>query len=283
MAAIYEVVTDQVSALDITLFVAMYVVTMFGFEAGFHRFFSHGAFKATTAAKLFLGITGTMSGAGSILWWSTMHRVHHRFSDEPGDPHSPLLQGSKWSQRLLGWWHAYSGFLMEPLDYDPGVHCPDLLRDRVVVRLSDESFLWYCTGIVAPGLIALAVTGSWLGFASGVVWGGLARIFCGRLSTLTVQCFGHLWGSRPYRTPGRHDHARNNILFVPGTLGMGWHNNHHAFPFTYSNSFSWWQVDPAAWGLRVMSAVGLIYDLKFPSRVALAARRDKSGRPWWYD
>jgi stearoyl-CoA desaturase (delta-9 desaturase) len=282
VVAIYQVIARQVTPLDFALFGGMYIITMFGFEAGFHRYFSHGAFRAGPTAKNFLGISGTMFGAGSILWWATMHRVHHRCADQPGDPHSPLLHGVAPLQRLQGWWHAYSGFLMNPLDYDPARYCPDLMHDPSVVRMSNDSFMWYCVGIVGPGVIALVITGSWAAFASGIIWGGLARIFCGRFASLSVQCFCHVWGSRPYRTPGQDDNARNNVLFVPASLGMGWHNNHHAFPYTYSNCFAWWQIDPAAWGLRAMRFIGLIDELKFPTPAALAASRNQSAKPWWY-
>jgi stearoyl-CoA desaturase (delta-9 desaturase) len=273
--AVYDVVNGHVTGLDLTLFAGMYVVTMFGFEAGFHRYFSHGAFQATAVAKVFLAITGTMFGAGSVLWWATMHRVHHKFSDQPGDPHSPLYHGSTPLRGIHGWWHAYGGFLMDPLDYDPAEYSPELLKDPIVISISKHSFFWYCVGIAAPGFVALAITGAWSEFVSGIVWGGLARIFCGRLASLSVQCFGHVWGSRPYRIPGGHDQACNNILLVPGSLGMGWHNNHHAFPYTYSNRFDWWQIDPAAWGLDAMKALRLIHAPKFPSRAALNARRDR--------
>jgi stearoyl-CoA desaturase (delta-9 desaturase) len=283
VAALHEIYTHQVSSLDITLFVVMFVITMFGFEAGFHRHFSHGAFTATPATREFLGVTGSMFGAGSVLWWSTMHRVHHAFSDVPGDPHSPLLCGSGWLQRIRGWWHAYSGFLASPLEFDTDKYSSDLLKDKTVMRLSSAAFVWYCIGIVLPGLIAYAVTLSWRELASGIIWGGLARIFWGRIASLTVQCFCHVWGTRPYRIRGGQDRARNNWLFVPGTLGMGWHNNHHAFPYTYSNCFSWWQFDPSAWGIRFLKVLGLVDNLKFPSAAALADRRDHSRHSLWYD
>jgi stearoyl-CoA desaturase (delta-9 desaturase) len=283
LAAAYEIYTRQVSSLDLTLFVVMFIITMFGFEAGFHRHFSHDAFKATPAAREFLGIAGSMFGAGSVLWWSTMHRVHHLFSDAVGDPHSPLLCGPSWPQRVRGWWHAYSGFLASPLEFDTDRYSADLLQDKTIMRLSRAALFWYCIGIVLPGVIAFAITLSWREFASGIIWGGLARIFWGRVASLTVQCFCHVWGTRPYRIPGGLDRARNNWLFVPGTLGMGWHNNHHAFPYTYSNCFSWWQLDPSAWGIRLMKLLGLAHDLKFPSAAALAGRRDRSSKSLWYD
>ncbi len=281
--ALYEVWFELVSATDIVLFASMYVVAMFGFEAGFHRYFAHNAFRASPLAKAYLGITGTMAGAGSIIWWSTMHRVHHRYADEGADPHSPLHYGTQGANKLRGWWHAYFGFLTSPLDYDPETYSPDLLSDALIVRISQDAVLWFSLGVFAPGIIAFVLTGSWMEFVSGVVWGGLARIFCGRLATLSVQCFCHVWGSRPYTTPGKKDSARNNLLFVPFSLGMGWHNNHHAFPYTYSNSFRWWQVDFSAWGLKLLLAMGLIHSPKFPSSAALQQRRNTVPSSWWYN
>jgi len=65
----------------VLLCVASYLVRMWAITAGYHRYFSHRAFKTSRAFQFVLGLLGTMSMQNGPLWWASWHRRHHRYSD----------------------------------------------------------------------------------------------------------------------------------------------------------------------------------------------------------
>jgi Fatty-acid desaturase len=76
-----------------------------------------------------------------------------------------------------------------------------------------------------------------------------------------VNTVCHLWGTRPYET---HDHSRNNFLLGVLAMGDGWHNNHHAFPYSARHGFRWWQFDLTWYVIWLMEGIGLAWDVKRP-------------------
>lgn len=92
--ALHLMFTGRATALDYTLFALFYVIQMFGVSIGFHRYLAHKSFKTSRFFEGVLMITGSMALEGPLLFWVATHRRHHRFSDEPGDPHSPNLSGA---------------------------------------------------------------------------------------------------------------------------------------------------------------------------------------------
>ena len=71
-----------------------YVVSGLGVTVGFHRYFTHGSFKATRPLRIALAIAGSLAMQGRSSSWVADHRRHHAFSDKEGDPHSPWLFGT---------------------------------------------------------------------------------------------------------------------------------------------------------------------------------------------
>src|SRR5262245_5734702 len=69
------------SWVDIGLAAFWYTVTCLGATVGFHRYFTHGSFKAKRPLRLALAITGSMAVQGPIRHWVADHRRHHAFSD----------------------------------------------------------------------------------------------------------------------------------------------------------------------------------------------------------
>ncbi len=78
---------------DVILFAVMYLFTGLGVTVGFHRYLTHGAFKAKRPMRILLTVAGTMAIEGAPIRWVADHRRHHQFSDDENDPHSPWRFG----------------------------------------------------------------------------------------------------------------------------------------------------------------------------------------------
>jgi len=239
----------------------MYLLTIIGIGAGFHRLFTHRSFQCGSALRWFFGIAGSMAAQGPLLFWVACHRRHHRHSDEAGDPHSPHFHGEGIWGVLGGWWHAHVGWMFsyQPENYFKLTH--DLVRDPVTLALHRGYLFWVAGGLILPGLVGLAWTGHRMDFWAAVLWGGFVRMFLVHHATWCVNSICHLFGRAPHDTG---DHSRNNLLVALFTLGEGWHNNHHAFPSLARHGLTAGQIDVSFLLLRGLEALGLVWSLRLP-------------------
>ncbi|MFN4244362.1 MAG: acyl-CoA desaturase [Tepidisphaerales bacterium] len=261
---------------ELAVLAVMYLLTAGGVTVGFHRHFTHKSFSTSRPVQWLLGILGSMSMQGTLLGWVATHRCHHQFSDRPGDPHSPHVDhdhahmGGGLTGLVKGYLHAHLGWLFHDDPANLAKYIPDLLSDPTAQRISRLFVLWVALGILLPGVALGLLTGTWWGFFSGMLWGGLVRLFLVHHVTWSINSACHLWGQRTYKS---HDHSRNNALFGVLALGEGWHNNHHAFPTSARHGLEWWQFDLSYLLIRSMAALGLVWDVKTPSRHRLEARK----------
>jgi stearoyl-CoA desaturase (delta-9 desaturase) len=130
----------------------------------------------------------------------------------------------------------------------------------------------YLVGLVLPALAGALIGGTAYDALAGFLWAGLFRHFFGLHVTFAINTIGHMWGRRDFDTP---DHSRNVFLLGLLGLGDGWHNNHHAFPYSARHGLHWWQFDPTWYMIRLMERVGLARDVKRPK---LAGAAEKIGR-----
>jgi stearoyl-CoA desaturase (delta-9 desaturase) len=201
------------------------------------------------------------------------------FTDEFGldHPHSPHLHGEGVRGLLQGLWHAHLGWLFQPDTPDRDRYIPDLLRDPLVVRVSNLFGLWVALGALIPAVLGGLLTMTWIGALLGFLWGGAVRVFLVHHATFSINSVCHLWGSRPFRS---HDHSRNNFLFGVLAMGEGWHNNHHVFPASARHGLRWWEIDISYWVIRCLGWLGLAWDIRTPSGESLAAKRRGYGGPF---
>ncbi|ETW96820.1 MAG: hypothetical protein ETSY1_25070 [Candidatus Entotheonella factor] len=262
-----------VSALDLSLCGGMFALSSLGVTTGFHRLFTHGSFKARRGLQAVLAVAGSMSAQGPLLFWAAAHRRHHQYSDQAEDPHSPRTDGVGLRAYGRGLWHAHVGWMFRHQHDDWGRYVPDLLRDRMLFDLSQTYFVWVGLGILLPGGLGGLFSGTWQGALSGALWGGLVRIFLVHHTTWSVNSICHMLGQRPYAT---HDHSTNHWLCALLTFGEGWHNNHHAFPTSARHGLAWWEMDITYWLIRMLQAIGLVWDVKCPDAKARAAKRQRA-------
>src|SRR5690606_23610677 len=104
-----------------------------------------------------------------------------------------------------------------------------------------------------------------------LVWGFVISTVALSHGVATINSLSHVFGSRRFQTT---DASRNNFWLALITMGEGWHNNHHHYPNSARQGFYWWEIDLSYYGLKALSAVGLVSDLKpVPSRVLEDGRR----------
>ncbi len=255
--------------VDLGLLVGMYMLTMIGVTVGFHRLFTHRSFQAVRPVQFVLGVLGSMSFQGPLIDWVGRHRLHHQFSDDDGDPHSPHMHGSGFWGFIRGFWHAHIGWAFAPMAEGMERYAGDLRRSRMLRAISALFPLWAVLGLAIPAIVGLCV-GGWFGAITGFVWGGLVRVFLGHHVTWSVNSICHLWGGRPYQSD---DHSRNNVVVGVLALGEGWHNNHHAFPTSARHGLRWWQIDISYYIIRVLVLFGMAWKVRLPATEELRSRR----------
>ncbi|MEE2908208.1 MAG: fatty acid desaturase [Planctomycetota bacterium] len=250
--------------VDLVLFAGMYLICGLGITIGFHRYFTHKSFDCPRWVKIMLGVTGSMACQGDLFWWCAVHRQHHHHSDELEDPHSPHVGSGNRFQRFL---YSHFGWLFRIEQPDQQRYVPDLRADPDLQMINRLFLLWVFISLALPAILGGILTGTWFGAFTGLLWGGLVRIFFEHHVTWSVNSVCHIWGTQPYNS---HDHSRNNVLVGVLALGEGWHNNHHAFPTSARHGLAWWQFDSSWIVIKMMSWVGMARALKTPSKDRIA-------------
>ena len=236
---------------DLALLIGMYLPISLGVTAGFHRMLTHRSFRAHPVVRATLLILGSMAVEGAAITWAANHLKHHALADKEGDPHSPVD----------GLFHAHLGWLLTTDDADPKVYCRHLLRDPVVVFVDRTFLLWVALSLLIPFAI-----GGW----TGLLWGGLVRMFYVHHVTWSVNSVCHTFGRRSFETS---DRSRNQWTVGLLALGEGWHNNHHAFPRSAVHGLDRWQFDASAWLIAGLERLRLVREVQRIAPEVIARRR----------
>lgn len=240
VAAIWSGVTWQAIAIGVTL----YWLRIFAIGAGYHRYFSHRAYSTGRVFQFILAFLSQSTAQKSVLWWAAKHRHHHLHSDTALDVHSPQHKGFVYSH--MGWIFArkHDGFDM--------VKVADLARYPELMWLHKYELL----PAIALAILCFLVAG-WSGLVVGFFWSTVLVYH----ATFCINSLAHVHGRKRYVTG---DDSRNNWLLALFTMGEGWHNNHHACQSSVRQGFKWWEIDPTYYLLRVLSWIGIVWDLKTP-------------------
>ncbi len=253
--------------LDIVLAVAGYTISILGVTVGFHRYFTHGAFKARRWLRVTLALVGSMAVQGPILHWVADHRRHHAFSDREGDPHSPWLFGTSPVAMARGFWHAHMGWIFERDLTNQRRFAPDLLADKDM-RIVHKLF-GVCTAatLLLPSLIAGLITMSWWNALTAFFWAGLVRVAVLHHVTWSINSICHMIGNRPFVA---RDRSANFWPLAILSMGESWHNLHHADPTCARHGVGRGQVDISARLIWMFEKFGWAYDVRWPTPRRLA-------------
>jgi stearoyl-CoA desaturase (delta-9 desaturase) len=258
---------------DLLVLAITYTLTGLGITVGFHRLFTHRSFKTTRTMRALLAVLGSMAVEGRLDDWVATHRKHHRFSDHPGDPHSPHVDHAPgWRGELRGLGHAHVGWMFRGKDKaNPARYAKDLLADADLRFISRTFPVWVAAGLALPFGLGVALTGSVAGGLTGLLWGGAVRIFLLHHATFSINSLCHVFGRRPFAT---RDQSHNLAWLAPITFGEAWHNNHHAFPTSARHGMGRQDLDPGAWLIAGLERCHLAWDVV---RISPERQQDKRG------
>ena len=231
---------------QIALAVVFYFITGMSITGGYHRLFSHRAYKANNFVKLMYLLFGAATFQNSALKWAADHRVHHNHVDGEKDPYNI----SK------GFWYAHIGWIFYQEKVENPKFPKDLTNDKLV--LWQHKYYWIISIVMGFGLPTLV--GHFLGSAlGGFALAGLARIVFVHHCTFFINSLCHIVGTRPYTDTNT---ARDSAVMAVFSYGEGYHNYHHYFPTDYRNGIRWFHFDPTKWLIKTLSYVGFTNDLK---------------------
>jgi stearoyl-CoA desaturase (delta-9 desaturase) len=224
-------------------------------SGGYHRLFSHRAYKASWPMRFLFLCLGAAAFENSALKWSSDHRIHHQHVDTDADPYSIGH----------GFWYAHWTWVMEEKVH-PISGVGDLEKDPLVRWQHRHFFKIGAVVALIPVCIGLA-TGNVLG---QLVFGLIMRIVLTHHTTFLINSAAHMFGSRPYTDANT---ARDNWVLAPLTYGEGYHNFHHLWQWDYRNGARWYQWDTTKWLLNALAWVGLVSQFRRVSSAAMVRAR----------
>jgi stearoyl-CoA desaturase (delta-9 desaturase) len=262
------------SWLDLGLATGFYVVSTLGVTVGYHRYFTHGAFKAARPLRIALAIVGGLAAQGPVIGWVADHRRHHAFSDREGDPHSPWLYGTSPTALARGFWHAHLGWLFGRDRTNIARFAPDLAADRDIRAVDGLFPLWVACSVLAPAALGGLIAWSWWAAVTALLWAGLARISLQHHVTWSVNSICHMIGSRPFTN---RDKSANFWPLALLSMGESWHNSHHADPTCARHGVLAGQIDISARVIWFLEKLGWASRVRWPTphrltRIAAPAR-----------
>ena len=244
-------ITHQITWREPAIFLAFYWLTGFGITVGYHRLLTHRSFEANPVVRFIFLVLGIMAYEGTPQRWAAVHLLHHRHTEDEFDPHSPVH----------GFWHAHLGWMIGDYKASANRYAAWMDNDPMVRFLNQTTLLWMVLRLALP---------YWIDGWQGLIWGGLVAMFWTHHSTWSVNSAAHMFGRRDFDT---EDHSTNLWWVGMLALGEGWHNGHHAFPWSARHGLLERQFDPSYQLICVLERMGLVWSVKRPTAEDIAAKR----------
>ncbi|MFY1696032.1 MULTISPECIES: acyl-CoA desaturase [unclassified Solwaraspora] len=260
---------------DVIIGGVFYVVAGLGITVGFHRYFTHGSFKAKRWLRIALALAGSLAIEGNIIQWVADHRRHHAYSDIEGDPHSPWRFGTSVWGLTKGLLYAHVGWLFHRDLTNQERFTPDLLADKDIRRIDQFFPALVVFTMVAPAAIGGLVTWSWQGALTAFFWAGLVRVALLHHITWSINSVCHVYGERPFEVR-QGDKASNFWPLAILSFGESWHNLHHADPTCARHGVLRGQIDISARVIWLLEKSGAASNVRWPKPERIAAKRIKS-------
>jgi stearoyl-CoA desaturase (delta-9 desaturase) len=259
------------SWLDAAIGIGFYFLSGFGVTVGFHRYFTHGSYKAIRPLRVGLAVAGSLAVEGSLIQWVADHRRHHAYADREGDPHSPWRFGASAVGLAKGLFFAHCGWLFQRQSSNRERFAPDLIADRDMARVDRHFPTLVLISVLGPALLGGLLTLSWQGALTAFFWGTLVRIALLHHVTWSINSICHVYGERPFATRAS-DRASNFWPLAIISMGESWHNSHHADPTCARHGVLRGQLDSSARIIWLFERAGWVYDVRWPVAERFEAR-----------
>ena len=217
--------------------------------AGYHRLWSHSAYKAHPALKFIYALGGACALQNDCITWAADHRRHHvHVDDNEKDPYSANK----------GFWYSHFEWMIR--DYEATredySNVKDLMKDPILVwQRKHYAVLMLLMNIGLPAILGL-INGDIIG---SLLLVGFLRLVLSQHFTYLINSAAHIWGQRTYDP---NQTARDNWFIALFTFGEGYHNYHHTFAWDYRNGIKWYHYDPTKWFIKACSWCKLSYELR---------------------
>ena len=252
---------------DIALAFVFYMISGLGITVGFHRYFTHAAFKTGRPLRIALAIAGTLAVEGPVITWVSDHRRHHAFSDKEGDPHSPWRFGTSTGALMKGLFWAHLGWLFDTELTNKNKYAPDLVADKDISRISRLFPVIAGASVFAPAILGGLITWSWVGALTAFFWASLIRIALLHHVTWAINSICHTIGERPYAS---RDKSANFWPLALLSFGESWHNSHHADPTCARHGVRRGQLDISARVIWAFEKLGAASAVRWPKQERFA-------------
>ncbi|CCH78070.1 Fatty acid desaturase [Nostocoides japonicum T1-X7] len=256
--------------VDLGLALVFYVVSGLGITVGYHRYFTHGSFKAKRALRVALAIAGSLAIEGPVIRWVADHRRHHAFSDREGDPHSPWRYGETVPALMKGLWWAHVGWLFDIEQTPRTKYAPDLIADPDITTVDKAFPALVLTSLLGPAVLGGLLTWSLWGAVTAFFWASLVRVALLHHVTWSINSICHAMGERPFAS---RDRSGNVWWLAILSFGESWHNLHHADPTCARHGVDPGQVDISARVIWAFERLGWAWDVRWPKEKRIEARR----------
>ncbi|MFC9976932.1 acyl-CoA desaturase [Spirillospora sp. NPDC127200] len=257
---------------DVLLTAVFYFLSAGGITVGYHRYFTHGSFKANRPLKIFLAIAGSLAMEGPVITWVADHRRHHKHSDKEMDPHSPWRFGDDWKALSKGLLWAHYGWLFNANRTSKERFAKDLLNDKDIVRVHKWFPALVAVSFLLPAALGGLITMSWAGALTALFWAGFVRITLVHHVTWSINSICHTFGEEAFEV---RDKSRNVWWLAIPSLGESWHNLHHSDPTCARHGVLKGQVDISARVIWAFEKAGWARDVRWPTPERLDSKRVK--------
>jgi fatty-acid desaturase len=232
--------------------VLLYLTGGLGIALCYHRSLTHRGLRMRKPLEYVFAILGSLALQGDPIRWVATHRKHHAHSDTQGDPHGRNVS-FRWAH--VRWLTELNDAL--PTTDELARYAPDLQAQKFYRALE---YLHLPLQLILAGL--LFALGGW----TWVVWGIFVRLVVSYHATWLVNSAAHSLGYRTYPTG---DLSTNCWWVALISWGEGWHNNHHAFPYSARHGLRWFEIDPTWWSVKTMALLRLVDHVRIPTATAL--------------
>ncbi|GAB0097146.1 hypothetical protein DMENIID0001_127520 [Sergentomyia squamirostris] len=265
---IYIGLTFRANPLTTIFAVGVYVIGALGVTVGAHRYFTHKAYKATTATRRVLMLLFILNGQNSLWEWVRDHRQHHKYSDTDADPHN-ASRGFIFSH--IGWLLSRKHPLV--IKYGKDIDMSDLEADSWIMFQKKNFLLIYAfISVFLPCIFPILLWNEHPIVSLFVIYFG--RTAASLNATWLINSLAHISGMRPYDKNLLP--AQNQFVSFFG-LGEGWHNYHHTFPWDYRTAELNTPFNFSTTVIDFCAKRGWIYDLKFCKEESMKRRIERTG------